>query len=69
MDANEFIGKVSAVVAGLLFAALAILLWVGFAGLATYPLVLRVVLGAAILAYGGWRIRRAWFAHGSRREN
>jgi threonine/homoserine/homoserine lactone efflux protein len=69
MDAGNLIGKASALLVGLMFLVLATLIWIGFAGLGTYPVAFRLVFGVAILAYGGWRARRAWAAAGSGREN
>lgn len=69
MDAGELLGKLSAILVGLMFLVLTALLWIGFAGLGTYPLALRLVFGFAVLIYGTWRTGRAWRAHGSGTEN
>jgi len=69
MDAGELLGKLSACLVGLMFLVLTALLWIGFAGLGSYPLALRLVFGFALLIYGSWRTRTAWRARGSAKEN
>jgi hypothetical protein len=64
MDAGELLGKLSAIMAGSMFLVLAVLLWIGFAGLGQYPFALRLVFGFALLVYGFWRTRRLWRAQG-----
>jgi len=69
MDAGELIGKLSAILVGLMFLVLTTRLWIGFAGLGSSPLALRLVFGFAVLIYGTWRTRRAWRKLGSGQEN
>lgn len=69
MEAGEWLGKLSAIMVGLMFLVLAALLWIGFAGLGRYPVALRLVFGVALLVYGFWRTRRLWRAQGAAEEN
>jgi hypothetical protein len=69
MNAGEALGKATALLAGALFVALAVLLWIGPGALTTYPLPMRVVFGLLLVVYGGWRARRAWRHAGVGPEN
>ena len=57
MGMGELAGRFLAVLAGVVFVALAVLLLAGFGSLAQYPFWVRLVFALLVAAYGLWR---AW---------
>jgi hypothetical protein len=69
MNAGEMFARGTALLAGVLFVTLAVVLWIGPGALGTYPVALRVVFGLFLVAYGVWRARQAWLRATAGREN
>jgi hypothetical protein len=60
LNGNSVVRRVTASFAGVLFLIVAGLLVVGFGGLGTYPLWLRLVLAGVVVVYGLIRLRGAF---------